>query len=301
MTDLAVKKRAKLYREELSILSNKRITPWVFDACIDWCVIITTFALVYLYPSVITVILAVLILGNRQHALTVLGHEAAHYALSKNKKLNDRLSDFFAFWPLGITTSGYRNVHMQHHKNTNTEHDPELAHRKSRSPQWDLPITWKKIAKYCCEDLIGFSLPDYIIIVRFSKPNSRKEYIPLILFHFLFIATAMALGGWWVAILWYASLVSSFMMFFRLRTFLEHLGTDDTHRLHLNWWQRHLIAPHNIWYHWEHHNFPAIPYYNLPHLRKIFTEVEILRLKDLLEFYKQAPDIKSGQVLRPEH
>ena len=53
------------------------------------------------------------------------------------------------------------------------------------------------------------------------------------------------------------------MMSFRLRLWLEHQGTPETHRLHLNFWQAALLAPHNSWLHWEHHTWPTIPYHRL--------------------------------------
>ena len=88
------------------------------------------------------------------------------------------------------------------------------------------------------------------------------------------------------------------MMFFRLRTFLEHLGTEGTHRLHLKWWERHIIAPHNIWYHWEHHRYPTIAYHKLPKARALLPHKEIISLRALLAFYKNADEILSGQVLK---
>ena len=130
---------------------------------------------------------------------------------------------------------------MKHHKYTNTKDDPELAHRAARAPQWDLPIGLGRIIRYCTGDLLGGSFSDYIIIVSFSKSGKGREYLPLALFHIAIIAIAVVTGFWWVGALWYLSLVTSFMMFFRLRTVLEHLGTGGTHRLHLNWWQRHLM------------------------------------------------------------
>ena len=85
------------------------------------------------------------ILGNRQHALALLGHEGTHYAIHKNKRINDAISDVLGMWMVGLTTSGYRNIHFEHHKHLNTDRDPELMHRSSKAPQWDLPMTFGKI------------------------------------------------------------------------------------------------------------------------------------------------------------
>ena len=289
----------KLSPAVIKQLSQKSLYPWIRDALIDWLVIGLTFWALVAAQNPWLAAPAVLILGNRQHALTVLGHEAAHFTLSESRKINDSIANLLAFWPLGLTAGGYRNVHFKHHKSTNTANDPELAHRGARAPQWDLPISPTRIARYCLSDLLGGSLADYVIIVRFSKPNHTSDYLPPLLLHVALAALCLLTGFWWIAALWYLSLVTSFMMFFRLRTCLEHLGTDGTHRLHLNWWQRHLIAPHNIWYHWEHHLYPAIAYAKLPLARRLLPQEPIISLGELLAFYKNADRIASGAVLKP--
>ncbi len=289
--------RDKLSTKEIKELSQKSVWNWFKDVVLDWTIIIIAFLFFYTWGNILSFLLLMLVTGNRQHALTVLGHEASHYTLSSNKKFNDFISDLTAFWPLGITTSGYRNVHIKHHSYTNTEKDPELAHRASRSPQWDLPISLPRIFKYCLEDLLGFSYKDYIIIVTFSKPNKKREYIPLTLFHMVFNGLFVLLGLWWIPMVWYACLITSFLMFFRMRTFLEHLGSDGTHRLYLNWIERQIIAPHNIWYHWEHHSYPTVPYYKLPKVREKLNKKLIISLRDLLQIYKNSKPIISGEVM----
>jgi len=137
-----------------------------------------------------------------------------------------------------------------------------------RAPQSDLPNTPRTVLRYALMDLIGFSLADYVIIVRFAKPASRREYAPLALFHAVALGLLLGAGLWLVAAAWYFSLVTSFMMFFRLRLWLEHQGTDDTQRLALTRWQGAVLAPHNAWHHWEHHKYPTIPYHRLPEARR---------------------------------
>ena len=82
---------------------------------------------------------------------------------------------YFCFWPLGLTASGYRSLHNKHHTNTGTDHDPELAHKRSRSPQWDLPAKPLKIIKYALSDIVGMSIPDYWIIITYSKADKKKR------------------------------------------------------------------------------------------------------------------------------
>jgi fatty acid desaturase len=271
---------------------------WLRDISCDWAVIAAAFVAIYFYPLLLPI--AILLIGNRQHALAVLGHDGSHFTLSKSRRVNDTLSNLLAAWPLCLTTSGYRALHLQHHKNTGSKKDPELAHRAARSPQWDLPLPRRRIIKYCLQDLCGRSLADFIIIVSFSKPENKRELVPLIAMHGVFILFALSSGLWWIAMLWYFCLATSFMMFFRLRTVLEHLGTGETHRINLSWWQRQVLAPHNIWYHWEHHKYPAVPCHLLPEVRKLLPAQEIISLSQLLDFLSTAPMTVSGQVMNPE-
>src|SRR5438132_10617777 len=201
----------------LRALGTRSLFPWLADAATDWLTIATALAAISLWPHFYTVLAGILIIGNRQHALTVLGHDGTHYTLSRNAALNDFLTNLLCFWPLGLTVSGYRALHYAHHKNTGAENDPELGHKRMRSPQWDLPATPRTVLRYALMDLIGYSLADYLIIVRFSKPQRKRDYAPLALFHLAVVSLALWLGGWQAASAWYFSLVTSFMMFFRLR------------------------------------------------------------------------------------
>ena len=289
--------RSSLDKKILIDLSRRTALPWLRDAVLDWTVILGALGAVHILSNPVTWLVALLVIGNRQHALAILGHDGTHFTLSHDRKLNDFLTNFFAFWPVGLTVSGYRALHFKHHKHTGTEHDPELGHKRSRSPQWDLPAKPARILKYAALDIVGGSFPDYVIILKYSKPDKRSEYLPLLCFHALAIVLLAASGLWWAGLLWYAGLVTTFMMSFRLRLWLEHQGTPETHRLHLNFWQAPLLAPHNSWMHWEHHTWPTIPYHRLARARTHASEKPVWTLGELLQWFEQANHMASGEVV----
>ncbi len=296
-SDIDAPPGGRLDTATLRALGRRSLFPWLVDAAMDWLIIAAALAAISLWPHVYTVFACILIIGNRQHALTVLGHDGTHYTLSRNAALNDFLTNLLCFWPLGLTVSGYRALHYAHHKNTGTENDPELGHKRMRSPQWDLPANPRTILRYALMDLIGYSLADYIIIVRFSKPQRRSDYAPLALFHTGAVSLLLWLGCWPMAAAWYFSLVTSFMMFFRLRLWLEHQGTGDTQRLALTSWQGAILSPHNAWHHWEHHKYPTIPYHKLPQARQHLRGPAILTLRGLIVTFVSAKPIPSGTAL----
>jgi fatty acid desaturase len=288
----------KLNVATLRALCRRSLFPWMADAVRDWLVIAAALAVISLWPHVYTVIAGILVIGNRQHALAILGHDGTHYTLSRNAALNDVLTNLLCLWPLGLTVSGYRALHYAHHKHTGTEHDPELGHKRMRSPQWDLPATPSTVLRYALMDMIGFSLADYLIIVRFAKPERKGDYLPLALVHAGAVSLLLSLGCWPAIAAWYVSLVTSFMMFFRLRLWLEHQGTEDTQRLSLTWWQGAILSPHNAWHHWEHHRYPTIPYHQLPCARQGLEGPAVLTLRDLLTTFAKARAIPSGTALK---
>jgi fatty acid desaturase len=289
---------ARLDVAALRELGGRSLFPWLTDATTDWLVIGAALAAISLWPHLYTAVLGVLIIGNRQHALAILGHDGTHYTLSRNAALNDFLTNLLCFWPLGLTVSGYRALHYVHHKNTGTEDDPELGHKRMRAPQWDLPATPWTVLRYALMDLLGGSFADYLIIIRFSKPQSKREYLPLALFHIAALSVLLGTGCWLAASVWYFSLVTGFMMFFRLRLWLEHQGTGDTQRLALTWWQGAILSPHNAWHHWEHHKYPTIPYHKLAQARHRLAGPAILTLRDLISAFASAGPIASGTALK---
>jgi fatty acid desaturase len=66
-------------------------------------------------------------MGVGQHRLIMLGHEASHYLLFRNRVLNDLASDWFCMFPLLSLTHNYRLQHLAHHQYVNhPANDPDL-------------------------------------------------------------------------------------------------------------------------------------------------------------------------------
>lgn len=283
---------------DLKRLSKRAPFSWGRDALLDWCVIALAFAAIGVTHNPWLVIPAILIIGNRQHALALLGHDGTHFTICHDKRLNDGINDIVAWMPLGLTGDGYRNLHILHHRDLGTDHDPEIVYKGLRSGQWDLPARLKDVLSLAARDLIGGGLIDYKIIFEYSKPSHGRSYLALAAWHLVFITVFIACGLWWVPLIWYVSLLTAFIMFFRLRMWIEHQGTDTTQRLHLNGWQGPLLAPHQSWHHWEHHFWPSIPYSRLAEIRALIPDVPIRTLSELIRHYESMGPVKSGAALK---
>ncbi len=78
-------------------------------------------------------VLAVILLGAVQHRIALMGHEASHYMLYPNRKVNDFLAEVFCFFPIFGTLTQYRAKHLGHHLYPNDpEHDPNMAGTRAK-------------------------------------------------------------------------------------------------------------------------------------------------------------------------
>ena len=73
---------------------------------VNYGLIAASMALVAYAPNVLTVVLALCIIGTRQLGLAVVTHESAHYTLFKNRKLNDFVGTWLAGYPIYLRRIG---------------------------------------------------------------------------------------------------------------------------------------------------------------------------------------------------
>lgn len=239
---------------------------WVLAYSIDALLLVLCFAgLEVLWQSGRSVAWAVIpwvVIGSRQHALAVLGHEGAHRSICANPRLNDFLGAL-AFLPLGGCLVSYRAWHARHHAYTGTERDPEYR-LVLKAKKFALPMTWQRVIGQCAFVLIGGGAAGVYEVITETGPRTIKEAIPPAVFMTLSVAGLVCAGLWWVPAVWFACLCTTFWLCFHLRILTEHLGANGgTHALNAPLWMRALTHPHNIWRHAAHHADPSIPYYHL--------------------------------------
>jgi fatty acid desaturase len=121
---------------------------WAVIGCSIWVAIVIHNWAGYL--------LAVLVIATRQHALGILMHDAAHYRLLANRRLNDLVSDVFLALPLGFSTSLYRRQHFQHHRFTNCENDSDLLLSRSWEG-FNWPKAMAELQGVLRRDLLGLN------------------------------------------------------------------------------------------------------------------------------------------------
>src|ERR1700712_2157988 len=138
-----------LSRETLADL--RRFSAWRSLGAIafTYSCIAACFALYAAYPTVLTLIVTWFVMSGRHLALAILMHEGAHGLLLRNKRWNDRVSQWLTAYPTMSDTFLYRRVHFEHHRNTWTDKDPDLALATA------LPVTRASFRRKMIRDLSG--------------------------------------------------------------------------------------------------------------------------------------------------
>jgi sphingolipid 4-desaturase/C4-monooxygenase len=200
------------------------------------------------------------------HSIFVLIHEATHNLIFKNKNLN-RIFGIIADLPNLVPTSiGFRNYHIKHH-----------AHQGDHDLDADMASDWE--ARLVGNSTIGKALWLFMFPVFQLVRPPRLD---------------IKLWNWWVPVNILASLsfAATMYYFFGGIAVLYLIGSFwfsvGLHPLGGRWIQEHFLVygdqetysyygplnffALNVGYHNEHHDFPAIPWNNLPKVRAIAPE-----------------------------
>lgn len=251
----------------------------------NWIGINLSIWLSELYWNFPLYILVVFWIGTRQHALAILMHEAAHYRIATNKKLNDVIGECLLAWPLTITLFGYRKTHAAHHRHLNTENDPDWTQDSQRS-EFKFPKTLREIMQIALKYCIGFyAVKEMTNVSGYNERVPLHITLPRFFVYFMVVASSIYFHFWWGLILyWIVPLMTSLLLLLYVRAVADHhagLANDHifnkTRTTVVTWWESLLIAPHNVNFHIEHHMFPGVPFYKLPKLHALLLDMPAYR------------------------
>ena len=272
-----------------ALMAPPRLGRWLSAVLVDWIILALTMAGALAMRSIPGYVAALFIVGNRQHALGILGHDGAHRLACRNRRLNDVLTSALCLWPLITGLEAYRKFHFEHHRKVGEPTDPEIPLRDRASGRYDLPIGPRRFVTQFVKDVFGAGSDEVIALVLYLKGVTVWDRLGPVLLWAIVGGGLVWAGAWQAVALWFVALFTTFWAYFRLRVFTEHLGIEGTHRLSLTWWQAMIIAPHNTWHHYEHHRWPAIPCDRLPLAREIEQQPAPIPLSDLVRFYRNIP------------
>ena len=237
---------------------------------------------------------AVVVIAARQHALMVLVHEAIHKRISRTVWVNDALTRLAAAFPIFISLSKWRFIHLYHHQYTHTKDDPDRA-IYARYPLGSKRF-WRLLARDVCGLNVVSTLKYFIDLPFVSRDFNRKflgeervdRYRQIadmgrfsIFWAVVFSAGFVAWGwefGTCLVLYWLVPYCTVTQVFFRIRGAIEHGNVPDpenayqqTRTYFMPAVLRFFFAPKQVHYHLEHHLYPSVPFYNLPRLHAVLS------------------------------
>ncbi len=290
---------AYLTREERKMLMQKNDWRAAMAIISNYAWIVGVFGLVYLFPNVLTVIVALFVLGGRQLGCSVLMHDAAHHAVFSKPEVNDFVGRWLGAYPVFQDMLKYRPYHYKHHTNTGTEEDPDLMLSRG------YPTSKKSMARKVIRDLTGITglkIHAGLLLMHLNylqyNTNGKLERISqkdrtwgaffhavwsnfggMILVQLVLFSICWAIGMPYLYLLWPISILTTFQFSLRIRFMAEHSMVEDTEdpirntrTTYANWLEKLLFAPFHVNYHLEHHMLMAVPSYNLPKMHRLLKE-----------------------------
>lgn len=233
-----------------------------------WAVIVGAMLLYAAWRSVLTLLVAVAVIGTRQLGLAILMHEATHWLLFPSQPANTRVGAWLWAHPVFDDLARYRRRHHLHHRHAQQPDDPDLA----LTTPWPMArgAFWLAVLR----DLTGVSAGARLLAWRpwraDASPSWRRLRGPV-------VANAVLLGGLAAAgqwqlylLLWVLPLATWYQLVTRIRNLAEHALAPDvddplrnTRTTRARFLERALVAPYWMNYHLEHHLLGFVPCWRL--------------------------------------
>lgn len=233
-------------------------------------------------------ILAAIAIGVLQNNLNSLSHHAIHHHIYPDRKVNDALFRWMIAAAMGQNLRTLRREHLGHHALFGEHDDPERHY-------YDLDVdertTPRQLLLWTAMMFSGLVLVGQVRRIlsgsRGGAPvdaNSRAAQrekrellfvIPAQIGLFLiFWAVSGTVFGYFL--FWAIPIVTVGAGLNAVRATVEHADPAPDSNYHRSFTsniiERFVIGPFNFSYHYEHHRFMAVPYYNVDRVRTILTE-----------------------------
>jgi fatty acid desaturase len=266
--------------KELSALQ-----PWraVRATAAEWATIAAAIAISVYFANLAVYLVALIVIGSRQHALLIMGHDASHYRYLPVRWQNELFSNLFLMWPTFASVEGFRKFHATHHQFTGLSGDGNrhIWHTHNAQgelePNWVFPKTKAGLALLLLQR--AFFVTGIIWIFRgmigtLLIPSPHWMLAAKFGFYATVAGTLTYFDAWvgfllyWIVPYCTWHIAAQFM-----RIICEHSAVESdeaeysiTRTTVPTLLESLFILPRNVGYHLEHHWYPSVPFYNLPEL-----------------------------------
>jgi fatty acid desaturase len=266
-----------LSKEEIRALSQIDSTKFTLAAALEFSLIAAAIWISQTWWNPLVYALAVVVIGSRINGLGGLMHDAAHYRAYANRQLNDFVGEVLAL-PTSASMAGYRNTHFAHHRELNSEKDPDWQ-RNVGLKEYEFPAPATSVLMHAAQYLAGLKIAT--ALGGFHKNKETRDIAAAVARARLFFFAALlicsiALGFWKLMLLyWIVPLMTVFLAIRYVRSVAEHYAVEHENVLNESrtvlapFWELWLIAPWGLNYHLEHHLFPGVPCFRLAELHRL--------------------------------
>lgn len=284
-------------RKEILSLDDRR--AWLTLA-VNWGIVFGAMAMVGSSSGLwllVTIPLALFLIGGRQLGCAIVMHEAAHRTFLSDRVWNDRVGNWLGAYPTWSDVLPYRPYHLVHHAKTGTPEDPDL------SLTLPFPITKSSFRRKVWRDLTGQTgwaqiKQTFLRDVGWgSRPSQRTQglrpgqkpdvgwhkLVPVVVSNLVIFAVPASFGRPELYLLWVVALFTTYRLAIRIRAIGEHAMSGpaedplrNTRTTLASWWERLFLAPNFVNYHLEHHLLMTVPHYNLPKMHRMLRDKGLL-------------------------
>ncbi|CAN5872081.1 fatty acid desaturase family protein [soil metagenome] len=209
------------------------------------------------------------VMGPMFARLAILGHEAAHRLLFRDRRANDLVGRWLLDYPAFVPFDVYRRAHFAHHKDEFGPNEPDLALYA------DYPVPVASWRRKLVRDAVGISGWKNLkpLLRSVTSAGGRPIAGRILGTQAVLWAVSWALTGrWWLyPLCWLGPWMTVWRVLNRLRAIAEHGGMardDDrrltTHHIRQSWSARFWIVPYRTGWHLAHHVDMGVPWRNLP-------------------------------------
>jgi len=265
-------------RDEVRRLSALTPARGALHVAFEWTAVFATIAIAQRLQNPFAYILAVMVIGSRQHAMLILMHEAVHFRLFKSKRLNEFVGDVLLAWPCLVSMRSFSRNHLAHHQHLNTTEDPDIV-RKQPDPEWRFPMPRSRLTWMILKQFTGLGFVYLVQVFRSLDKDAPDEGTAYKVARYGFYLAALGIiiyaGVFKLFVMYWVFPFLTWLMFiFRIRTMSEHPKVERTSaystslEYKLGLVERMLVTPKFAFYHMEHHSYPSVPFYRLPQLHR---------------------------------
>ena len=213
---------------------------------------------------------ALFLMGRSIVMFNILGHEAAHRLLFRNRRLNDFVGRWLLAYPAFQAFDLYRRSHFAHHRDELGPDEPDVGLYAG------YPITKASLRRKLARDAFGVSGFKIMrqLLGALDSHGGRPVVLRILAVQGALIAACILAGHPWLYfVLWLVPYLTVWRVLNRLRAIAEHAGmerSDDrrgtTHHVRQSWPARFWMVPYHAGWHLAHHVDMAVPWRNLPRL-----------------------------------